>query len=387
MFQNKKKDFKIIFEDQLLLNCARTKIDDNSREKILSLVNNKLNWDHIVQMASIHRLIPLLYVNLNSICPEKIPSDVLSNLKYIFHKTAKKNLLITGELLKLIKLLEINEIKALTYKGPLLAFSLYGNISYRQFGDIDIIINKSDAIKVKKIMNMNGYELVSPIKISDSYYMKLISEMQFINRNTGVLIEIKWKFEGDFISLPPDHNILLDNLNYLNINGNNILNLDPSNQLLILCIHAAKHGWLRLSWICDISELISNENIDWNLILKNAENLGVKRILLINLYLIYDLFNIKIPEKVLTLFEYDKLVKKCSMDVKTRIFQERKKSLNLLDYFFLSLKIRENWLNGLIDCFNGLTTPTYADFSDISLPENLLFIYKIIRPLLLIRRY
>ena len=51
-------------------------------------------------MASIHRLTPLLYYNLNAICPEKVPEDVLMKLKNYFHINVQKNLLLTGELIK-----------------------------------------------------------------------------------------------------------------------------------------------------------------------------------------------------------------------------------------------------------------------------------------------
>ena len=60
-----------------------------------------------------------------------------------------------------MKLLESNGINAIPYKGPVLANLAYGNLSFREFGDIDILINKSDALKAKEIMISNGYELIS----------------------------------------------------------------------------------------------------------------------------------------------------------------------------------------------------------------------------------
>ena len=84
--------------------------------------------------------------------------------------------------------------------------------------------------------------------------MKLEPEYQFFNRSNGTVIEIKWKIEGNFFSLPNPDN-LSNNMKKIYINGFEVFTFSSVNQLLILCIHAAKHDWNRLSWICDISEM------------------------------------------------------------------------------------------------------------------------------------
>ncbi|MDO9045366.1 MAG: nucleotidyltransferase family protein, partial [Methanobacteriaceae archaeon] len=155
-----------------MLCCARTQINEEIKKKIVSLAIMDLDWEYLINMASRHRLRPLLYVNLNSICPENVPEDVLGNLKSYYMTNVQKNLMLTGELVKVIEILESNNIKAIPYKGPVLAASGYGKIGLREFGDIDIFIDKTNAIKVKNAMLSNEYELCPLIKIEDSFYMK-----------------------------------------------------------------------------------------------------------------------------------------------------------------------------------------------------------------------
>ncbi len=57
-------------------------------------------------MATRHRLRPLLYYNLNSICPEKVPENVLVDLKEFYHHNVRKNLMLTGELVKVMEVTE-----------------------------------------------------------------------------------------------------------------------------------------------------------------------------------------------------------------------------------------------------------------------------------------
>ncbi|MGF7119192.1 nucleotidyltransferase domain-containing protein [Methanobacterium oryzae] len=368
-----------------MLCCARTKVNEGIKEKIISLIDDKFDWQHLLDIASRHRLKPLLYYNLNAICPKLVHEDTLKELKDSFNANVCKNLMLTGELIKVLNLLESEGITAIPYKGPVLASMAYGNIGLREFRDLDIFIDKSDVLNAKNIIISQGYELYNPIKIEDSFYMKLEPEYQFINKNIGIIIEVKWKFEGNFFSFS-DSNNLSNKLNTFDFNIFKIKTFSPVNQLLILCIHSAKHDWSSLSWICDISEFISNGNIDLLETLKKAEKLGLKRILLINLSLARIFFDLELPDEILYCLNSNHYVKKFSFQIKKRLF-EQNKSINLFEKFFLDLRKRENRFDSVKDCINGLTKPTYADFKEVPLPEFLFLLYYLIRPILLLKRY
>jgi hypothetical protein len=383
--KNSKNEFKLKPEDKLILSCGHSQVNDELEKKIIKLVNLDLNWEYIVDMATRHRLRPLLYYNLIKICPGDVPEDVLVNLRDFYHSNVRKNLMMTGELVKVMKLLEDNGVNAITYKGPVLAQMAYGNVGYREFGDLDILVDKSDALKAKNLMFSQGYELLTPIKISDADFMKLEAEYIFINKKLGSKIEINWNFEGNFFSFKGDPSCLFDNQIKYNINDFEFLSFSPENKLLMLSIHAAKHDWTRLSWIMDIVEFVNKQSINWEDTLKKADKLGIKKILLITLYLAHDLWDLELPDIVTLEFDsksLEKMVKK----IKENIFND-KKSWNLIDKFFLDIEKRDDKLSGIKDSLNGLTKPTYTDFEDIPINSFLFFIYPILRPFLLIRRY
>ncbi|MDI6645230.1 MAG: nucleotidyltransferase family protein, partial [Methanobacteriaceae archaeon] len=315
------------------------------------------------------------------------PDDILGELKDYFNGNVRKNLLLTSELINILELLKKSDIGAISYKGPVLAHSAYGNISLRDFRDIDILIDKSDAVNVKRLMISNGYELYLPISIKDYLYLKLDSEYRFFNRKTGVMIEINWDFEGIFISFPMDPKFLFNELTKFHFNGMEIEELSPENQILMLSIHNAKHDWNRLLWICDISEFLkSYTNLNWSKILKNAKKIGIKRILLINLFLAKDLFQLNLPNEVLNELESDSKALEITNDIKRRLLIENK-SLNLFEKFIFDIKKRDKIRYGLKDSFSGLFKPSYADFQLLPLPENLFFLYYLIRPFLVFKRY
>lgn len=377
-------DNKLKAEDKLLLSCARSKLEKEDEDRISSLLDNNLDWDYIINKATRNRLRPLLYLNLNQVDPERVPEDVLQGLKSFFKNNARLNLMLTGELLKVMALLEDNGIKAVTYKGPVLAKGAYGNLAYREFGDVDVFIKKEDALKSKNIMISNGYRLNHPIELRNSIYVKLDSEYRF-KSESGALIEINWDFKGIFFFLPFPSEFLFNELITSEINNFNINTFNNENEFLMLNIHCAKHDWNRLNWICDLSEFLKNKDINWNVITEKAIHMGVKRILNVNMLLLNDLFGLEIPKEIG--LNSDPQAEKMVLKIKKNLFEKDGTYLNLFQKFFFDLKKRENLKNGLQDCKNNIFKPSYKDVNAITLPEYLFALYPLIRPFLLLKRY
>lgn len=379
-------DNKLKAEDELLLSCARSKLEKEDEARISSLLDNNLDWDYLLNKTARNRLRPLLYLNLNQVAPERVPGDVLQGLKEFFKNNARHNLMLTGELVKVMALLEDNGIKAVTYKGPVLAKGAYGNLAYREFGDVDVLIDKENLIKAKNIMLNNSYYLDPPVEINDSTYMKLSSEYRFRN-HLGVLIEIKWGFEGAGFYFPNDYRFLFKNIQNIIINNFEIKTPGNDNEFLMLCMHSSKHNWDRLSWICDLFEFLKNKNIDWQNLCQKSKYLGVNRILNINMILLRDLFGFKFNEEIDKSLNLDLAALNVAEKILKMKFVENKDSFNLIEKLVLDLKKRDKIHYGIKDCFRGLGKASYLDYNEFKLPERLFMLYIFVRPFLLIKKY
>ena len=375
-------------EDELLLNCARTDVNSEIRDKILYLVQNKLDWHYLLNLASRHRLLPLLYYNLNSICPELVHEDILGELKDKFNANVRKNLMLTGEMIKVLNLLESEGITAVPYKGPVLASMAYGNIGLREFSDIDIFIQEADVLEAKKLLLSNDFVLCFEFNhITDKFYLKTQREYGLLNTNTGVVTELHWDFHGPFFYLPLETDYFYDSLKTIDINGFTVSSFTPENLFIILCIHNAKHDWGKLGWICDISQLIQNYKMDWTLILEKSGKLGIQRIVNINFSLANDLFKLNLPEDILHSLNSDPVIKKMSLLIKNKLFSETICEFSLINKLFFDLRKRESFYYGIKDSILGLTVPAYPDFESLCLPEVLYPLYYLFRPIKLLKRY
>ncbi len=375
-------------EDELLLYCASTDVNLEIRDKILSLIQKKLNWNYLLNLASRHRLLSLLYHNLNFICPELVPEDTLKELKDNFNANVRKNLMLTGKMIKVLNLLESEGITAIPYKGSVLASMAYGNISLRQFDDIDIFIEKHDVLKIRDMLLSIGY---SPLfNLNDNMvktYLKSQDELILIKKDS-CSIEFHWKFSSNFFSYPfVPESILCKNISNDVLNGKDILTFSPEDTFLILAVHAAGHYWSRLAWLCDIAELIEKYNLDWDEIINKSSKLNIKRIIYINLFLVNELLSSKIPEKILKEIFLDKTTKNISIKIMNDIFHENSKSFTLMDWIYFHLKLRENLRNGILDSIYHVTVPSIKELEKLKLPYKLYPIYYLFKPFNLLRRF
>lgn len=365
-------------------------MDPGNRDKILVLVQENLDWDYLIKFASKQKLIQLLYYHLNTLCPERVPNHILDQLKNKFQGNAHKNLLLTGELIKILEEFKANGICAIHYKGPSLALLAYENLALRQFVDVDIIVGKSDTRKVTDLMSSLGYRLESyPGSVDESMYFNTQTEHKFINKNSKAVVEIHNKVQGHFFYLPVNPGFLYDedSLKTVEINNYSVKTFSIENTLLLLSIHCARHSWSRISWICDVYELVESYEINWVEVIEKAEKLCVKRILLITLHLAGDLLGLKLSNEILNILYEESQVENIVRQIKEKIFSKDDDSFGILERTSLDLKKRESLKIGFTDVARSTMTPTYVDFEDFPLPKFLYVLYFLIRPFLLLNRF
>ena len=131
-------------EIHLLLDCARTCLDAQGASRIKSLISKDIDWTYLSRIARGHGVMPLLYRTLNSTCSDAVPKEILQELREHFYANAGRNLFLTKELIKIVEFFEAHGIPSIPYKGPVLAASVYGNLAFREFGDLDILVSERE---------------------------------------------------------------------------------------------------------------------------------------------------------------------------------------------------------------------------------------------------
>ena len=379
-------------EVELLLCCARTCINSETAERIKALLQEDIDWDYLLRTALWHGVLQLLYWSLNATCPEAVPKAILDQLRDYFHTLARRNLFLTRELLKLLNLLAAHEIPAIPYKGPVLAASAYGNLALRQFCDLDILIHKQDALRVKTLLLTQGYRLSQeqPPGAQEAMWFQSACEYNFVSNDGRVMVEPHWAIARTKYCFLLDPECLWERLEPISLAGTPVVTFQPQDLLLIICMNGTKDVWKSLKQICDVAEVIrAHQEIDWEQVMKQARILGSERMLLVSFFLASDLLGTALPEKVWQRIQADQVVKSLAQQVRARLFVNVDHPPRLFEdsnFSLWDIRVRERLQDRVRYCFTLVFSPNEGDAALLPLPPSLYFIYYLLRPIRLVVR-
>jgi len=375
-------------ELELVLCCARTSMDSEICNRAKELTNREIDWSKLIDIATSSRVTPLLYKNLTFIEPVSIPDDVNKQLKEYYSNNLRINLRLYRELWSILKLFNLNNIQTLPYKGPVFALLIYGDLSLRNWGDLDILIHKSDVTKAKDLLFSLGYKLQWPKfelnNVQEKAHLESKYNYAFVNELTGIVIELHWGITPKYFSFPPRAEWLWERLETRNISGMEVLTFSPEDYLLILCMHSSNHCWERLGWISDISELIGKHpNLKWDYIIQEAEFFGVKRILLLGLLIAHEFLGTNLNQEVMELIDADSRVRILENQVILKFLNHDYIGSRAFEIPLFHLRMRERFFDKLRYCIS-MSSPSSEDWVTFPTIQSNSVIFFILRPLRLI---
>lgn len=374
-----------------LVHCCKTDLQDVEIGFIHSYLENPhSNIQHTLALANAHGILPLVYKTLqNHHVSHFMYDDTLSAFKQHYLTIAHKNMLMSAELIKISNLLSQNSIEALAFKGPALSQMAYGDITLRQFGDLDILIKKSDISSMIDLLIAHGYtpqiELGSTMKAS---FIDTLTVIGFYKNTTQTLIEVHWDLLSKNYAITWDDNALWAQKKECVINHTNIPVLTPQEQILYLCVHGSKHLFERLEWICDIDRSArAYPDMDWTALLQTAEKCGIKRMFCLGLALCEQFFELTLPETIQDEIQKDKTIPKLMQKIIEINFSDSTKEGKTYGYFLLMWQMRENLSDKLRFTWYAFFAPQFDDYIFIKLPKYLGFLYPLVRPYRLLSKY
>ena len=373
-------------EIELLVCCARIDLNAAQRSRLAALARRDIDWSYLLRTAERHGMMPLLYWHLSASCLEAVPPAVRKDLQNRFQQNQRRNLFLTGELRAVLELLGEHQIAAIPYKGPMLASAVYGNLALRQFSDLDILVHRSDVLRARDVLVSRGYRPVLHLtREQEKAYLESNHEYVLWHER-GVLVEVQWGFGPRFFSFAFDPEGVWARAQPARLAGATVLTLSAEDLLLILCIHHSKDGWTSLEWICGIAELIRRyHELDWAWVSGHAETLGMRRMLVLGLYLANDLLGATLPEHILRNVRADRPVRALAQQVRRQLFLEDRQHAGAFQLpasrVAFHLKVRERPRDKLRYALRLALSPTVGDQAFLTLPASVSFLYCLLRPL------
>src|SRR4030081_2809169 len=354
-----------------------------ARPKNLTSVHSRLsgpiNWSSLLDLAEQHGVAPLLCVVLSPI-ENKIPAEPMRLLKQRYQTNIRKSLILAGELIRILDRIDALGVEAMPYKGLTLAETMYGNIALRPTGDIDLLIRPHDFLKIKNAVGELGYTPHMPLsEAEERAYLVSGYECAFDSSAGRNLLELQWALQPRFYAVDMDMDALFRRGVPATVAGRNVKTLSTEDMLIVLALHAAKHVWERLIWLCDIAQIVNLPNLNWGCIVDHAKELGIVRILSITLQLTSTLLGVPPPRAVESESIKDAVSVALADEIRTRIVSRNPRPIESLAYFRLMMRLRERKADRLKFLQRLALTPGPVEWKAVRLPAPLFPLYRLVR--------
>lgn len=268
---------KKIYEDFLQL----LKLSLENQKSFKEIISS---YDEILNLASIHKVVPLIY---EAAYKTESFKKIDINFQKLFKTTSMQNIYSqiqrSEKFLQLYKEFNKAGLKVLVFKGILLR-ELYPIPDERISGDEDLLIQKKDLKKIEEILKSNNMErILSQEEDEDVYH--------YFCHKTGLHLELHTTLFGDkshtYINMNKIFATVFDDSDKIIVNDVQINTFSLDKHFLYVIIHAVKHFvscGTGIRQVCDIVMYIKkyHQEINWDYVWKEIISLGYDT-LLVNL--------------------------------------------------------------------------------------------------------
>ncbi len=372
---------------EIILCIARRELEQAHRARLRQLLQQPLNWDHLFATAQAHGLLPLLHKHLNTVA-DIIPGHFLSRLKRESVANSQTVLHLIGKQSRVYKLFIEHGIPVALFKGPLLAQMAYGEISLRQAGDIDLLINRQHFDRARSLLDSLGYamypQLTQPQLAS---HLNNHCEIQFMRDDWFTVLDLHWNLAPRSFVFRVEVDEVMSRLQRVDLAGTLVETFSTEDSVLYQSMHGAKHLWRRLEWISALAETLhAAPEIDWDVLLDRATKAYATRMLGLGLRLTEQFSDVRIPSVVLNTLDSDESMQRMSQNIREQLFTIYG-AADSTETNLYNLRIMDRKRDAFISALRAVFVPTVPDWQTFSLPSSLHSFYYALRPLRLSKVY
>ena len=260
----------------------------------------RIEWDSITREAITQGVGAIFYSRLQETgLLSQVSSSLLDHLRTYVFSLATRNLAASRELTAILRGFQGGGVTCLPIRGLALSEQLYGDLTVRPTGDLDLLVRREALPDTVRILRALGF---SEIDRRPGFARAYSHTLEFCKNNgRAFLVEPHWT-----IAYPP----FADRMNMTDVwarcrtgpcLGMDTALLSDEDSLLHLCFHLIhKHDSAPLLWFYDLHCLIQQRGtaLDWPLIALNAARSGRAALVCEILGRVRSLFETPIPDEI-----------------------------------------------------------------------------------------
>ena len=363
-------------EFKLLCLVARPEPDLGGARKILSA---GVDFAELFRLGEYHGVRPQLVESLYRMSWETVPAATRNSFENFRRVHGVHSLFVSRELLRLCEAFAKAGLRFATFKGPTLAALLHGDVSRREYVDVDIIVPQQQIDDAERLLGGLGYRAAGGTRAYRQAFLAHLRQYAFVHPDSNLAIDLHWSFTGTHVPFPLTPAAVWQDLDTVLIGNRAVPTLSTENLALLLAGHGTKEAWRCLGWICDFAMLIDRrQDLDWLDIHGRAKAQRCGDAVLLACAMARELLETPVPEALRGLLERNGRVSALVAGL-TRGLKEGLRGLSEQENFS-DLHLCERRLDKLWGAMTLALTRTSGDYDAMKLPRILWPVYYVTRP-------
>jgi putative nucleotidyltransferase-like protein len=365
-----------------LQECAALRRDS---ERLLDLLY-AVDWSRLLLLADEHGVLGQLAACLNDRNAPAVPAEIMQMLLERQRAQNFLTLRLTAELFRLLELFNAQGVSALVIKGPVLAAQAYADPSLRSYGDLDLLVRQGDIRRATELMIGSGYQAAVSLTAIDAG--KIPGQYLFSKPDSMLLVELHNDLTLRYFPRPLPIEDFFSRQIRVRLDAHEVPAPCLEDELVLICIHGAKHLWKKLSWIADVAGLISRQtSIDWECAASSARVVRAERLLHTGLQLAADVLRAELPEWIAARVQQDSVAAKLGARVMRWLPAAGYAPPGLFERATFRLRMRGSFLAAPAYLLRLSFSPTEEDWQPSGKMGNNRLLYVLRRPFRLARKY
>lgn len=250
-------------------------IDDSTRGKVpFSAYAAGVTLADLDAALFIHKVAPAVYLHLKN--DPTVPEDIAQLLRDRYNTQMMRQLQVQADLAVLSEVFDGNGLAWAAMKGPVLAQRLWSRPDLRQYIDLDILVDRRLFGRVLDVLVMAGAEMLD---CNWQLVRQQVRAEVSLRLPNGTALDLHWHVVNDpklRRSFTFHTEEMLGRAVRMSIGDSIVPALDPVDTLLHLGYHTAHSGGHRLMWLKDVERATADDSLDWDVVLRRADECGVR---------------------------------------------------------------------------------------------------------------
>ena len=354
-------------------------------QRLSERLNAPLDWTALIAYAEDHGVLGLTSVLLQNHDENIIPAENRESLRVWRRNHTLFTMNLTAEMFRLFDAFAAAGVEALVIKGPVLSARCYGDPGLRQYGDLDLIVRDKDIRHSSELMIGLGYEPSVPLTAIQAN--KIPGEYNFRQTSNKLLVEFHTERTFRYHPRPLPVELLFKRQVRVDIDSHDVPALSPEDELILICIHGAKHFWEQLSYIADVAAFVSRQQLDWDRVIAAAEEVGGERMLYVGLRLAADVLGAPLPDGISERVRSDQMAGRLSAQIVRWLPAAGTAPPGIFERASFRMRMRGGILSGAAYLFRLSFSPTEEDWVEGAENKRHWFLDALGRPFRLARKY